>query len=182
MLTLEQAQTNYDEKRAAYDAAEKARRDLETEWSEVRADWENRQTTAHTTMMGAYTDSLHAMRDLDVAYANAAAATLKTPITLEELQGKLSRKLLGCRNKAQKAQFIDAICRHLIAAQTANHGVSEESLKSVSVRKDPRRGSGRENLKWLTETQRRHVWNVLSAHCPKRADSGYLAPPYAIYP
>ena len=182
MLTIEQAQTNYDEKRAAYDAAEKERQDIDAAWAEVRDEWAGKQTTAHHAMMSAYTTSLQALRDLDVAHANAAAATLRTPITLAELQTALSRKLLGCRNKEQKAQFIDAICRHLIAAQTANHGVSEESLKSVSIRKDARRGSERANLKWLTETQRGHVWNVLSTHCPKRADSGHLAPPYPIYP
>lgn len=179
MTDLEQAQACFNDAHAAYKRAEKEQRETDAEWEALELEWADKRTTAVHNVVTARTEAWHAEQALHIAYANAAAATVDE-FDLEDLRREL-RGIFQCRSREKRERYVDAVLRHLVTSQRTHKGTDEESLKCVSIRRDPRGPLKRENFKWLTERQRIRVWETLQRFCPTRTDSGKLAPAWEIY-
>lgn len=179
MTDLEHAQERYNTSLAAYKRAETEKRETDAEWEALESEWADKRTTAVHNAVTKRTEAWHAEQALNVAYANAAAATIET-FNLEDLRRDL-RGIFHCRSSEKRERYVEAVLRHLVTSQRTHKGTDEETLKSVSILRDPRGPLQRENYQWLTERQRTKVWATLQRYCPTRTDSGKLAPGWQIF-
>lgn len=180
MISVKDAQAAYESAQAAYNAAEDERRAVDAAWDAVREEWGEKRTTALNQAVTANGHVWAAQRELHLATANEAAQGVEG-FELDVLKKEL-RAVFRTRCADKRERYVDAVLTHLVRSQTTHQGTSEESLKAVSIRREPFGGLKRENMQWLTDNQRHKVWQILKRYCPARADNGTLAPPWVIYP
>lgn len=177
-ITVETAREEYQKATAAAKAARTAQIEVDDAWQAVRTEWGEKQNAALENVITANGLAWQAQMELNIAIANAAAATV-TDFDMESFKREIGTAF-RVRSAEKRDRWIEAVLRKLTRTQTTNNGFSEDSLRSISIQRDPRGGIGRENMQWMNPRQTEKVWAILQARCPVREDNGALAPPYPI--